>query len=422
MAWRAARCCGLAALLVVSRCRRAAGGRRRGRRAASSPPTTADYFGFDLRAEQNFSLEQCKSDLPRRPLLPRLHLQHQGQMVLPQIRLQPAEAVLRRGRRQGRQRQRRARHRRAGRTHLLPVLDGRRSRPLPPNVTTARSPSAKAAWPRWSRPAEQALLTGDPHAPCDSYTGRRRDLAATTARCGSALPGPRWPCSRANGDETRAVPAQRHLRRLERPTSCRAPPTARAEALAVIAAGLDRRDLFRPALQAYEASLALVNSAEVEADYDDLKARKGFRVVEHTIDADSAAPRVCVQFSEDAGQDRRRLCALRDARRRSAQGRRSQGQADLRRGPGARRALQASPSAPACRRRSARCWRRRSTLDIYVQDRAPSVRFTGDSFVLPATARRGIPVVSVNIDERRPQALPHRRPRRWRSFCPAPSS
>ncbi len=35
----------------------------------------------------------------------------------------------------------------------------------------------------------------------------------------------------------------------------------RAEALALLGAGLDRRDLYRPALQAYEASLALVSFA-----------------------------------------------------------------------------------------------------------------------------------------------------------------
>ena len=73
----------------------------------------------------------------------------------------------------------------------------------------------------------------------------------------------------------------------------------RAEALAVIAVGLDRRDLFRPALQAYEASLALVNSAAVRAEYEDLKARKGFRVIEHTVEADTPSPRICAQFSED---------------------------------------------------------------------------------------------------------------------------
>ena len=73
----------------------------------------------------------------------------------------------------------------------------------------------------------------------------------------------------------------------------------RAEALAVMAVGLDRRELFRPALQAYEASLGLVNSAAVRAEYEDLKARKGFRIVDHTVDADTQSPRVCAQFSED---------------------------------------------------------------------------------------------------------------------------
>ena len=49
-------------------------------------------------------------------------------------------------------------------------------------------------------------------------------------------------------------------------------------------------------------------------------------------------------------------------------------------------------------------------LSIYVQDRAPSARFTGDSFVLPAGARRGIPVVTVNMNAAEDEALPHRRP------------
>ncbi|MGO4832763.1 PAN/Apple domain-containing protein, partial [Rhizobiaceae sp. 2RAB30] len=73
----------------------------------------------------------------------------------------------------------------------------------------------------------------------------------------------------------------------------------RADVLAALAASLDRRELFRPALQAYEASLSLVNSPAVRATYEDLKANKGFRIVDHSIDTDSAAPRVCAQFSED---------------------------------------------------------------------------------------------------------------------------
>ena len=68
-------------------------------------------------------------------------------------------------------------------------------------------------------------------------------------------------------------------------------------------------------MQAYEASLALVNSAEIKAEYEDLKARKGFRIVDHTIDADTASPRVCAQFSEELVKIGRRLRAVRHGRR-----------------------------------------------------------------------------------------------------------
>ncbi|TIU16549.1 MAG: hypothetical protein E5W20_04925, partial [Mesorhizobium sp.] len=57
----------------------------------------------------------------------------------------------------------------------------------------------------------------------------------------------------------------------------------RAEVLALLGNGLDKRDLYRPALQAYEASLALESSPAVQADYADLKARKGFRVIDHSV-------------------------------------------------------------------------------------------------------------------------------------------
>ncbi len=83
-----------------------------------------------------------------------------------------------------------------------------------------------------------------------------------------------------------------------------------------------------------------------------------------------------------------------------AQGARSQGQADLRRGSRLMARPTRSPSAPACPRRSMKCWKRLSALDIYVKDRSQMVRFTGDSFVLPSTARRGIPLVSVNMTSR----------------------
>ncbi len=73
---------------------------------------------------------------------------------------------------------------------------------------------------------------------------------------------------------------------------------SRADALAALAAALQNVENYRASLDAYKASLALVNDKTVEAAYLDLRARQGFRVVNHTIDADSATPRACVQFSD----------------------------------------------------------------------------------------------------------------------------
>ena len=148
---------------------------------------------------------------------------------------------------------------------------------------------------RGRRPAR--LPTGDPRTAVQNFT---------TAVATSPDDGALWlKLARAvlavqalNSQETATLQSDATSAAFNAYSSC-APPPARADALAVIAAGLDRRDLFRPALQAYEASLALVNSASVRAEYEDLKARKGFRVVEHTVDADTPSPRVCAQFSED---------------------------------------------------------------------------------------------------------------------------
>ncbi len=73
---------------------------------------------------------------------------------------------------------------------------------------------------------------------------------------------------------------------------------SRAHALAILAQALDKLQNYRTALQSYKASLELVQAKTVETAYLDLKARQGFRVTGHTVDADSASPRACVQFSE----------------------------------------------------------------------------------------------------------------------------
>jgi uncharacterized protein YfaS (alpha-2-macroglobulin family) len=171
----------------------------------------------------------------------------------------------------------------------------------------------------------------------------------------------------------------------------------RAEMLVVLARALEQAGHSRPALEAYEASLALVSSPAIEAEYAELKARKGFRVIDHTVDADTTVPRACIQLSEDLVRsvDYSPFVTLdgRPAPAMKASGREICVEG-LQHGSRYRVALRAGlPSAvgetlPAP-----------VTLDIYVRDRSPAVRFTGENFVLPATARQGIPLVSVNTEE-----------------------
>ena len=171
----------------------------------------------------------------------------------------------------------------------------------------------------------------------------------------------------------------------------------RAAALADLAHALDKRDFYRPAIEAFDASLALENSAEVRADLQDLRARKGFRVVDHTVNSDTVSPRICLQFSEalvKSGVDYASFFTV-DGRAPKAveAGERQACLEGLEHGeyydivvrsglPSAVGEVTAGPVS----------------LNIYVRDRAASLRFTGDNFVLPSTARHGIPLVSVNTE------------------------
>ncbi|MGE0503488.1 MAG: alpha-2-macroglobulin family protein [Rhizobiaceae bacterium] len=171
----------------------------------------------------------------------------------------------------------------------------------------------------------------------------------------------------------------------------------RADALAALAVALDRRDMFRPALSAYEASLALVNSAEVRAAYEDLKARKGFRIVEHSVDSDATSPRICAQFSEGlvkAGVNYADFVTVDGAAPKAVEAKDRQICVEgLEHGKSYSVTFRAGLPAAV-----GEVIEYPVVLNVYVRDRTPSLRFTGDSFVLPSAGRRGIPVVSVNMD------------------------
>lgn len=170
---------------------------------------------------------------------------------------------------------------------------------------------------------------------------------------------------------------------------------SRAEDLSVLGTSLEIAQNYRAAINAYKASLELVEAKTVRAALNDLQARQGFRVVNHTIDADSATARACVQFSEPLvkmGTDYTPFVTLNGVPAKSVEAKGSEICAEgLTHGERYKLALRAGlPSSVG------ESLERQVDLDIYVKDRTAMVRFTGDSFVLPSTARRGIPIVSVN--------------------------
>ena len=102
------------------------------RRDRSSPRTTATISASTFASEQNFSLEQCKTACLGDSSCRAFTYNTKAKWCFLKSDYNQLKPFSRRGRRQGRQPQRRARHRRSGRADLLPVLDGRRGAPVPP--------------------------------------------------------------------------------------------------------------------------------------------------------------------------------------------------------------------------------------------------------------------------------------------------
>ena len=361
-------------------------------RAIATTPDS-DYFGFDLRSVQNVTLDQCKSTclgdsacraFTYNPKAKWCFLKSDFSHLNPFPGAVAGKVVLRDS---------------APDIGAPPALsffaanmvdEARRFHASLTNGSVAVGEEGLAALTDTGR---EAMRNGDPHTAMQKFTS-----AVATAPDDGAL----WiELSRAilgtaPANEEEAVRLQRdgtsaawNGYQLSRSAA------ARAEALAVLAAGLDKRELYRPALQAYEASLALENSAYVRAEYEDLKARKGFRIVDHSVDSDAATPRICAQFSEDlvrTGVDYTSFVKLDDATPKAIEAKDKQICVEgLEHGRHYRVTFRAGLPAAVGEALAAPV-----TLSIYVKDRSPSVRFTGDSFVLPATARRGIPLVSVN--------------------------
>src|SRR5258706_1133543 len=167
-----------------------------------------------------------------------------------------------------------------------------------------------------------------------------------------------------------------------------------ADALAVLGRAMSERKLWRPALDSLRLSLDLREVAEVRGQYEKMRDEHGFRLLDYTVDSDSASPRACFQFSEDlakrtdfapflalAGSDKPALTS--EEKQLCVEGLKH----------GERYNINLRAGLPSTVKETLP---KSAEFNIYVRDGKPFVRFTGRAYVLPRTGQQDIQLISVN--------------------------
>jgi len=167
-----------------------------------------------------------------------------------------------------------------------------------------------------------------------------------------------------------------------------------SDALAVLGRSMAERKLWRPALDSLRLSLELREVADVRGQYEKLRDEHGFRLMDYTVDSDSASPRACFQFSEELAKrtDFAPFLALGGADKPALSSEGKQLCVDgLKHGE--RYNINLRAGLPSQVKETLP---KSAEFNVYVRDRKPFVHFTGRAYVLPRTGQRGIPLVSVN--------------------------
>ena len=171
-----------------------------------------------------------------------------------------------------------------------------------------------------------------------------------------------------------------------------------AGALALLGQTYAAQSVWRPALNAYRASLQVIDEPGVRRTYEDLREKHGFRILDYKVNSNSASPRACFQFSDPLAQgkiDFTPFVAVSGTANAAVLAEKAQLCVDgLRHGE--RYAIVIRQGLPSS---VDEALLKSADYEIYVRDRSPQVRFTGRNYVLPRTGQEGIPVVTVNTKE-----------------------
>ncbi|MEA3642334.1 MAG: MG2 domain-containing protein, partial [Lamprobacter sp.] len=168
----------------------------------------------------------------------------------------------------------------------------------------------------------------------------------------------------------------------------------RAGRLALIGRSLEARSAWRAAIRAERASLALVDDPALRARLDQLVAEHGFRIIDHQVSSDARNPRICIRFSDPLAREG---VELADYLELDVQGLAIEPEAEqlcidgVEHGERYRIRVRAGLPANDGERLA-----KPVTLEVYVRDRSPSVRFPGRAYVLPSGGAAALPVVTVN--------------------------
>jgi hypothetical protein len=186
-------------------------------------------------------------------------------------------------------------------------------------------------------------------------------------------------------------------------------PEEQAHALELLGNSLGGRDNWKGAIRAYRASLAAVESEARRSTYETMLKEHGFRILEHVVEADTAAPRICINFSDRLAEGRGDLADFVTVAGGPNVSIEATGQQICLDGVqhGSRYNLTIREGLPSA---GGETLAASADLEIFVRDRAPSVRFPGTAYVLPAGRRSDHPGRDDQHHPRRRRALPHRRP------------
>ncbi|HHG89133.1 MAG TPA: alpha-2-macroglobulin, partial [Devosia sp.] len=171
----------------------------------------------------------------------------------------------------------------------------------------------------------------------------------------------------------------------------------RAEALAMFAHALSRREMWRQSIFAYRASLALIDNRALQGRLDEVLAQHGFRVTANEVDSEAANPRICAIFSDPLPPgdiEMSDYVVVANTPRVAIETEQNQvcieGLSH-----GSRYEIKLRAGLPSA---DGETLRKDVELSVYVPDRSPFVGFANNAYVLPAGLGGGLPITSINAE------------------------